>query len=292
MGKEENRDLAVTGKEEKWLEPKYSESIVTSPENALRRCYFLVAEAKQNIVKLIFALKEIHDYALYKYLGYLDFKEFVGSEFGKALPVSRAMEYLSIGQKFNGESALKLFGGDIKLLTKFAKDADYTDVEIGDSFVTREGERIPLEIFEAEISAKYAEKEKSLRDKIKKAKEDVDGKKKMLEKGQQRIDELEADVKFLQDQVDAVAHSDRKGLTESLGTERQVKGHIELAVRKALGELHELETLDLAKFAKNAQVRQFVTAQFKALEIGLSAVKEAWAGFVILPDENHGGKKK
>ncbi|UML79148.1 MULTISPECIES: hypothetical protein [Leptospira] len=254
--------------------------ILLQPEAAALRCRMLVSEIQQNIAKSIFALKEIHDHKLYEYMGYGDFREFVAIELKNIIPLTQAITYLTIGKRFDSESALKVFRGNIKQILQFANDPDYSDVTIGESYAMRNGEKIGLDILEAEISASYIEKERALNEKIKTAKQAKKGSDVLLERKEQLILELKEEAMELRSQLDAVVHTDKKNLVEALGTERQVKGHFDLATQRILSELQELESVDIAKFAKNANIRTHIAEKIQSIETGLSSLREAFGGIL------------
>ncbi|EMO26217.1 hypothetical protein LEP1GSC170_1478 [Leptospira interrogans serovar Bataviae str. HAI135] len=170
----------------------------------------LVSEIQQNIARSIFALKEIHEHKLHEHIGYSDFREFVAVELKNIIPLSQAITYLTIGNRFNSESALKVFRGNIKQILQFSNDPDYADVTIGESYAIRNGERIELGIIEAEISAKYIEKERELAEKIKNAKQAKRGSDVLLERKEQMILELKDEIQELESQINAVVHTDKK----------------------------------------------------------------------------------
>ncbi|WP_061216043.1 hypothetical protein [Leptospira santarosai] len=265
--------------------------IVLSPENAAFRCRVLVSEIQQNIAKSIFALKEIHDHELYRYVGYASFREFVAVELKNILPLTQAITYLAIGKRFDSESALKVFHGNIKQILRFANDPEYGDVTIGESYAVRNGERIDLEIFEAEISARFLEKERSLSERIKTATQAKRGGDVLLERKDQMIEELKSEITELRSQLDAVVHTDKKRLAEALGTERQVKGHFDLATQRILSELQELEAIDISKFAKSANIRAHITEKIQAIGTGVTSLREAFGG-ILYASETGKGKTK
>lgn len=263
--------------------------LLLQPEAAALRCRMLVSEIQQNIAKSIFALKEIHDHKLYEYMGYGDFREFVAIELKNIIPLTQAITYLTIGKRFDSESALKVFRGNIKQILQFSNDPDYSDVTIGESYAMRNGERIGLDILEAEISAKYIEKERELSEKIKTAKQAKKGSDVLLERKEQMILELKEEAMELRSQLDAVVHTDKKNLVEALGTERQVKGHFDLATQRILSEMQELESVDITKFAKNANIRTHIAEKIQLIETGLASLREAFGG-VLYSDKK--GKTK
>ncbi|EMO80224.1 hypothetical protein LEP1GSC126_3363 [Leptospira kirschneri str. 200801774] len=254
--------------------------ILLQPDAAALRCKMLVSEIQQNIAKSIFALKEIHDHKLYEYMGYGDFKEFVAIELRNIVPLTQALAYLSIGKRFDSESALKVFRGNIKQILQFANDPDYSDVTIGESYAVRNGEKIGLDILEAEISANYIEKERALNEKIKSAKQAKRGSDVLLERKEQMILELKEETMELKSQLDAVVHTDKKNLAEALGTERQVKAHFDLSTQRILSEMQELESVDITKFAKNATIRTHIAEKIQSIETGLSSLREAFGGIL------------
>lgn len=256
-------------------------SVMSSEKGALR-CKFLINEIQQNIAKAIFALKEINDDELFKFVGYRDFREFVASELRSLIPLTQALTYVAIGKKFDSESALKIFSGNIKLLTEFASDPEFENTVVGDTYVIRDGEKIPLEIFEAEVAGKYDQALRAFREREKRLKSDHKGRALLIEKKDQEIDELNRRIEELTSQVDGLVHSDKKKLAEALGTERQVKGAFELSTRKILSEMRDLECIDISKFAKSAPIREFVSAKFDELEAGLSTLKEAYSAFLYV----------
>ncbi|EMF82226.1 hypothetical protein LEP1GSC188_3401 [Leptospira weilii serovar Topaz str. LT2116] len=267
-----------------------AEPIVVTPENAAFRCKVLVSEIQQNIAKSIFALREIHDHELFKYVGYSDFREFVAVELKNILPLTTALTYLTIGKRFDSEAALKVFGGNIKQLLQFAKDPEYDGVQIGETYVMRGGEKVELEIFEAEISAKYVEKERELDTKIKDARRAKKSGEILLERKDQMIEELKDQIKELESQLNGVVHSDKKALAESLGTERQVNGLFTLATEKVLSEFQSLGSVDVSKFAKNAKVRALITEKIQVIESGLGSLKEALGGILYQSESGKKGK--
>lgn len=267
-----------------------AEPVVLTPENAAFRCKVLVSEIQQNIAKSIFALREIHDHELYKYVGYNDFREFVAVELKNILPLTTAITYLAIGKKFDSEAALKIFAGNIKQLLQFAKDPEYDGVYIGESYVIRGGEKIELAIFEAEIAARYVEKERELGAKIKDARTAKKGGDILLERKDQMILELKEEIEELKSQLNGVVHSDKKALAESLGTERQVGGLFTLATEKILSEFRDLSSVDVTKFAKNVKVRALITEKIQVLESGLGSLKEALGGFLYQAETGKKGK--
>ncbi|UNE66876.1 hypothetical protein FH588_20605 [Leptospira interrogans] len=267
-----------------------AEPVVLTPENAAFRCKVLVSEIQQSIAKSIFALREIHDHELYKYVGYNDFREFVAVELKNILPLTTAITYLAIGKRFDSEAALKVFGGNIKQLLQFAKDPEYDGVHIGESYVIRDGEKIELAIFEAEIAARYVEKERELGAKIKDARTAKKGGDILLERKDQMILELKEEIEELRSQLNGVVHSDKKALAESLGTERQVSGLFTLATEKILSEFRDLSSVDVAKFAKNVKVRAIITEKIQVLESGLGSLKEALGGILYQAETGKKGK--
>ncbi|EMK12912.1 MULTISPECIES: hypothetical protein [Leptospira] len=267
-----------------------SEPIVLTPDAATYRCKILVSEIQQNIAKSIFALREIHDHELYKYVGYSDFREFVAVELKNILPLTTAITYLAIGKRFDSEAALKVFGGNMKQLLQFARDPEFEDAVIGESYVIRGDEKIELAIFEAEIAARYVEREKSLNDKIQTARKAKKGGDILLERKDQMIEELKEEIGELRAQLNGVVHSDKKALAESLGTERQVNGLFTLATEKVLSEFQSLGSVDVSKFAKNAKVRALITEKIQVIESGLGSLKEALGGILYQSETGKKGK--
>ncbi|WP_017863251.1 hypothetical protein [Leptospira santarosai] len=264
--------------------------IVLSPENAAFRCRVLVSEIQQNIAKSIFALKEVHDHELYRYVGYASFREFVAVELKNILPLTQAITYLAIGQRFDSESALKVFHGNIKQILRFANDPEYADATIGESYAVRNGEKVDLETFEAEISARFLEKERSLGEKIKTATQAKRGGDVLLERKDQMISELKSEIEELRAQLDGVVHSDRRNLAESLGTERQVNGMFTLSTEKILSEFQNLGSVEISKFAKNVKVRSHITEKIQIIESGLASLRESLGGILYQAESGKKGK--